>query len=65
MDEMMVVVKEEWSELQPRCSRPSPCQALFIFMREKFVCFRVVCLFFVDVTEEKRGHGVLGGTCMP
>jgi hypothetical protein len=31
----MKVVKEEWSELQPRGSRPS---SLFIFMREKFVC---------------------------
>lgn len=48
-------VVKEWSEPLSRCSRPCPCQVLFIFMRGKFVCFRVVCLYFVDVTEERGG----------
>jgi hypothetical protein len=49
----MKVVKEEWSELQPRCSRPS---SLFIFMREKFVCLFVsewfICILLMLLKRE-------------
>lgn len=42
-----------------------PAKFLFIFMRAKIVCFRVVCLYFVDAAEaraserEKEGHALL------
>jgi hypothetical protein len=48
-------VVKEWSGLLPRCS--PLCQVLFIFMRAKFVCFRVFCLYFVDATEERERDG--------
>jgi hypothetical protein len=51
------VVKEEWSELQPRCSRLSLASSLCIFMREKIVCLFVsewfVCILLI-VTEERE-----------
>jgi len=37
---------------------PAPAKFLFIFMRAKIVCFRVVCWYFVDATEVSfRGRG--------
>ena len=59
----MKVVKEEWSELQTRCSRAfSLPSSVHIHEGEicLFVCFRVICLYFVDVTEER---GKMGAWC--
>ena len=53
---------------QDAAGGPAPAKFLFIFMRAKIVCFRVVCWYFVDATEVSfRGRGacfaVMGGTC--
>jgi len=36
-----------------------PAKFLFIFMRAKIVCFRVVCLYFVDASAEGGMHALL------
>lgn len=33
-----------------------PAKFLFIFMRAKIVCFRVVCLYFVDAAEVRASE---------
>lgn len=47
------VVKER-SRLLPRCSRGPACKVPVHIHEGKIVCFRVVCWYFVDATEERR-----------